>query len=100
MSNILKPGEYGLINGHVFYDVDQTNCVNNTDLPPAVIEKRLFDSTEVTFISQGEVTIGPKIYELYTDTIKYRETNHGIDFVIEISKGIVHILEVTEVNDG
>lgn len=95
MGKVLRSGEYGVINGHIFYDINFDRCKNETKLSNNEIRIRLFNSSEINFILKGDVEIDYKIFELYTDVIHYYGDCYEIDFAIEVRSGILYVLEVS-----
>lgn len=95
MTRLLKPGEYGIVNGHIFYDINFDSCKNSTELCNHEIRIRLFNSEAIQFISSGKVEIDSKIFETFVDKVNYYGDNYIIIFAIEIRSGVLYVLEVS-----
>jgi hypothetical protein len=95
MSTDLKQGQYGSINGHVFYDISFEHC-----RVPIVAEKKhelqsiLFNSTDFKFVPKGQIELNEKLFKLYIQTLELTDGKNVLKVAVEIRCGVLYVLEV------
>ena len=94
MSRILTEGQYGLVNGCVFTSIDFSICVFNAKIPPIEVERKLFRLTDVKLLGNNDTIVDNVKYDMHRVDLEYHGNEYEIDFVIEIRKEILYVLEV------
>ena len=95
MGSLIKPGEYGIINGYVFQSVSFEGCdFNGTKIKPIEVERKLYSLGGIKIKKAFDEEFEAAIEAVYAIEMTYYGNEYEILFSLELKKGILYVRSV------